>query len=103
MEEGGGRGGGRGEGARGRGVGSEGEGDLKGNPLQQVCQIENSKDSDVKCHKEFNFKLNFEWKENGNLILESLSLSLCLAIELNSFHAAAAGNRFGVRVHNNQI
>ena len=57
-------------------MGSEGEGDLKGNPLQQVCQIENSKDSDVKCHKEFNFKLNFEWKENGNLILESLSLSL---------------------------
>ncbi len=46
--------------------------------LQQVCQIENSKDSDVKCHKEFNFKLNFRWKENGNLILLALFLSPAL-------------------------
>jgi hypothetical protein len=50
----------------------------KAKPLQQVCQIENSEDSDVKCHKEFNFKLNFQWKENGNLILLSRALSLSL-------------------------
>jgi len=53
---------------------------LSKKPLQQVCQIENSKDSDVKCHKEFNFKLNFQWKENGNLILLSRALPFSPAL-----------------------